>query len=121
MEVIDNLLLRGKVEEEEGWTYWARKMPSFHFDPDWEVQIIPPFLGALIRFYITKYDKLVSVYFDGYSRLGFVSDNDGDAIPYFEIYDDTSGDTYRYLLDESEEMMAKIRQILNGEDENYDC
>lgn len=121
MEVINDISFRGKIEEKEQWRLWIKKMPKLHFDPDWEVQIIPPCLGALIRFWITKGDKFVSVYFDGYSRLGFVSDNDGNAVPYFEIYDDTSGDIYRYLLDESEEMMAKIRQILNGEDKNNDC
>lgn len=37
MEVINDILLRGKVEKEEQWRSWCKKMPKLHFDPDWEV------------------------------------------------------------------------------------
>ena len=106
---------RYEIEKQESWREWARKIPALHFDPLWEVKIIPPFLGALARFWVRNGDKEVSVYFDAYSRLGFVCDNSGDPIPYYEIYDNYGGETYRFFLDETEEMMAKIRQILNGE------
>ena len=115
MKEIDSILLRGSVEEKEQWRLWAKKMPKLHFDPDWEVQIIPPFLGALIRFWITKGNKFVSVYFDAFSKLGVVYNNCHEFVPYFEILDENKNTTYRYLLDESEEMMAKIREILNVE------
>lgn len=54
----------------------------------------------------------MSVYFDAYSELGWMCDEDEQSIPYFEYYDDE--DTHRYYLDESEQMMNDIRNFLNN-------
>nr|DAN90730.1 MAG TPA: hypothetical protein [Bacteriophage sp.] len=52
----------------------GQKLPAFHFDKEWDVKIIPPFAGAIIRFVIDYKGKHVSVYFDAYSELGWMYD-----------------------------------------------
>lgn len=91
---------------------WAKEIPIFHFEKEWDVQIIPPFSGAVIRFCINHNDKHVSVYFDAYSELGYMYDEDNNPIPYFEYYD--GEDCYRYLINESEAMMEDIKKFLNS-------
>lgn len=90
---------------------WMTKMPSLHFEREWDVKIIPPFGGVLTRFTIDHNGKHVSVYFDGYSELGWMYDDDNNPIPYFEYYD--GEDTHRYLMDEVDEMMEDIKNFLN--------
>ena len=51
---------------------WADDIPPLRFKEEWEVQIIPPFGGALVRFLVSANDKLLSVYLDGYNMLGGV-------------------------------------------------
>ena len=85
---------------------WMRELPYLHFKQEWNVRIIPPFGGAIIRFYIDYNEKHVSVYFDGYDELGFVGE------PYFELYD--GEECYRYLMNEHEEMMRDIEKHLES-------
>ena len=61
---------------------WGARIPALHFEKEWDVKIIPPFGGAVIRFHISHNNKNVSVYFDGYSELGCVPE------PYWEYYDE---------------------------------
>lgn len=95
-----------KCEELQEYRKWMKEIPAFHFEKEWNVKIIPPFGGAIIRFHITHNDKFVSVYFDAYDRLGFMNK------PYFEFYD--GDECYRYLLNESEKMMEDIKSFLNS-------
>lgn len=105
-------ILRSRVEREENWREWCGKIPPLHFDSDWDVYIIPPFGGALTRVVVKKNGKQVSVYFDAYSLLGYMY-NEDKPIPYFEIYPSPDGEPRRYLLDETERMMEDIRTVLN--------
>lgn len=91
---------------------WCQKLPALHFKKEWDVTIIPPFGGAVIRFFIDYNGKHVSVYFDGYSELGYMVDDDGEPIPYFEYYDGT--ECYRYFANESDKMMADIERFLES-------
>ena len=104
--------LRHEVEAQEHWKDWLRKMPALRFDSDWDVRVIPPFAGALARFWIDKGDKHVSVYFDTLSRLGWMMDGE-EPIPYFELYP-FEDDVKRYHLDETDELMRDIRAVLNA-------
>ena len=77
----DTILERSVIESKEEWrSKWVKEIPYLHFDADWEVKIIPPFAGALARFIVKKGDKAVSVYFDGYSQLGFMYDENDNPI-----------------------------------------
>ena len=106
---------RLEIETEEKWKDWLDKIPPIRFDPDWDVKIIPPFAGALTRFWVDHGDKHVSVYFDTWSRLGWMYDSENEKpIPYFELYPYIDGDTKRYTLDEVNELMYDMRLILNA-------
>ena len=83
------------------------------FEREWDVKIIPPFGGAVIRFHIDHNGKHVSVYFDGYSELGYMVDENDKPIPYWEYYD--GEECYRYYIDESEQMMEDIKRFLESE------
>lgn len=91
---------------------WMKEIPALHFEKEWDVRIIPPFGGAVIRFWIWHNGKRVSVYFDAYSELGYMYDEDDNPIPYFEFYD--GEDCRRYYMDESEQMMEDIKEFLNS-------
>lgn len=108
---INNLNDRYNIERNENWRDWAVKIPAMRFDSDWDVGIVPPFMGALARFWVAKGEKAVSVYFDAFSYLGYMFDDDGNPIPYYEVLMD---DTKRYMIDETEKMMADIRAYLNS-------
>ena len=69
---------------------------------------IQNFINALIEYN----DKYVSVYFDGYSDLGYMVDENNKPIPYFEYYD--GDDCYRYYMNESEQMMNDIEKFLES-------
>lgn len=98
-----------KVQESNKW---MKEIPVLHFEKEWDVRIIPPFGGAVIRFWIWHNGKHVSVYFDAYSELGYVYDENNNPIPYFEYYD--GEDCYRYYMNESEKMMEDIKNFLNS-------
>ena len=106
-------LQRYRVESQENWREWCKKMPKLRFDPEWDVKIIPPFGGALARFAVSKGDRWCDVYFDAYSRLGWVMDDDDNPIPYFELYP-WEEDVKRYYMDEVDELLRDIRTILEG-------
>lgn len=91
---------------------WGREIPALHFEREWDVKIIPPFGGAVIRFCINHNGKHASVYFDAYSELGYVYDEYDNPIPYFEFYD--GEDCRRYYMNESEQMMEDIKNYLNS-------
>ena len=102
-------IARFHVEEEYEFRKWAGKMPAFQFDPNWEVKIIPPFGGAVARFYVINGNKHISVYFDAYDELGCVGE------PYWECYPNaTNGDVARFLFGEEDALMQEIKKVLNG-------
>lgn len=107
MRSIEDSMIISKYENLQECRKWGSIIPALHFEKEWDVKIIPPFGGAVIRFYIGYNDKHVSVYFDGYSELGCVPE------PYWEYYD--GEDCYRYLMDESEQMMTDIKKFLESE------
>ena len=70
----DLLRARYDVERREHWYSWIDKIPALHFDPEWDVRIIPPFGGAVARFYVHYNGNHVSVYLDTMCRLGWMVD-----------------------------------------------
>ena len=115
MNSVSSLTERYLLEEKEQWrSRWVKEIPYLQFDDDWKVKIIPPFAGALARFIVKKGDKTVSVYFDGYSKLGYMYDRNNNPIPYFEIYPaPNTEDVKRYYINKVDEMINDIRIVLN--------
>lgn len=101
-----------KCEELQEYAKWMRVISVLHFEKEWDVKIIPPFGGAVIRFWIDYNNKHVSVYLDAYSELGCMIDENGNDIPYFEYYN--GEDCCRYYINESEKMMEDIKNFLNS-------
>lgn len=112
MRDLNDTIIISKYESLQEYRKWGGRLPAFNFDKEWDVHIVPPFGGAIIRFCIKHNDKQVSVYFDGYSELGYMVDENDEPIPYFEYYDGT--DCHRYYMHESEKMMDDIRGFLNS-------
>jgi hypothetical protein len=99
----DRMMISAKHEVAFEGRRWVGDLPFLAFPADWEVQVIPPFCGAIVRFRarLRGGEKIVSVYFDGYNLLGIY---DG---PYWEAYP-IDVDTARFVLGEEAEMMKCI-------------
>jgi len=92
---------------DDGWMKIMNKIPYLTFPTGCEVQIIPPFYGAVARFRIRRADTPlaeISVYLDWYGNLGGSPDT-----PYWEIY---LTETERFGLNETDKMMERIGEIL---------
>ena len=113
MRDIQETMLIASYDNLQECRKWATKIPPLHFEKEWDVKIIPPFGGALIRFAIDYNGKHISVYFDGFSKLGWMYDGNDNPVPYFEV-NYYSRDVRRYLMDESEQMMKDIGDFLNN-------
>ena len=104
----DNKTKRLEIEAIEKWESWIDKIPKLHFAEDWDIKIIPPYLGAMVRFVVTQKDATVSVYLDCNQMLGYA---DGD--PYWEIYPNYDGDTQRFSIEDSKGLLAAISDSIN--------
>lgn len=102
---------RALVESQHEWRKWLSEIPTITFPSDWAVQIVPPFGGAVARFCVHKEGKRISVYLDCYDELGFVGQ------PYWEMYP-YKGDTYRCLMNDTDELVQKIKEALEDKDDN---
>lgn len=103
-ETMNRYEARSKYEMAFETDKWIKAVPTLKFKEHWDVKIIPPFGGAIIRFWVICGDKHVSVYLDAYNQLGWMEE------PYWEIYD--GEETERFLFEEHEEMMERITEIL---------
>jgi hypothetical protein len=93
---------RYKIEASEDWHQWITKLPFIPFPAGWQVKVIPPFAGAIARFQVKlPDDRVKSIYFDAYDRLGFVGS------PYWEVYP-VLGDVGRCLMDDVTELLRLI-------------
>lgn len=99
---------RCELEEREEWRKWMTEIPAIQFPSEWGVKIIPPFAGAIARFWVDLGEAHVSVYLDCYDNLGVVGE------PYWEIYpyDD---DTYRVLMADVDELVQRIQESLSAQ------
>lgn len=86
---------------------WLEEIPFIKFDKDWEIKIVPPFMGAVVRFRVKSGTKEISVYLDCYSVLGFASS------PYWEAYP-IGGDTARFGLKDTEDLLKAIREEIKN-------
>jgi hypothetical protein len=102
---------RYQIEAEEKWMEFAGTIPAFPLKPEWFVQMVPPFAGAMARFriYLTaeteKGAKHVSIYLDAYDALGCV------GTPYWEVYP-VNGDTERFSLLDTDGLIGSISRSL---------
>ena len=88
---------------------WQCEIPFIKFESEWEVKVIPPFGGAVVRFVIQYNNKRVSVYLDCYDSLGLVGE------PYWEIYP-YYGDTFRTGMNNVGELVAAIKESFESQE-----
>ena len=100
---INKLEMSEKIGEEFEWHKWVEEIPALNFPSDWDVKIIPPFNGAIVRFLVN--DKY-SVYLDCYNVLGFFEG------PYWEIHPDEDGETYRCAMNDTESLINKLKKLI---------
>ena len=60
-----------EIAEQDEWGKWIDLIPAIKFSPEWEVKVIPPFGGAIVRFLVICKGKTASVYLDCYDRIGY--------------------------------------------------
>lgn len=86
---------------------WIKEIPYLSFPTEWKIKMVPPFMGALVRFYIQFKEAHVSIYLDCYDHLGYVGE------PYWEIYPDKAGENDRYLMNDTEGLLKAISDSIN--------
>lgn len=105
---IENSLIISKYEAIQEHSKWLKEIPYIPIKDGWEVQISPPFAGAVVRFRVKSNESEVSVYLDCYDRLGIFGS------PYWEVYP-YDGDVYRVEMNAVDELIKTIQHsIENG-------
>lgn len=100
---------RYEIERQENWHETRQKMPKLRFPADWDVTIIPPFGGAMVRFTVELPCKTrKSIYADFHHALGYYGHPDDECpTPYWEVYP-VQGDVGRCDIDDVAELMRMI-------------
>ena len=93
----------------DDYNLWQDKIPFIKFPRDWEVKVIPPFHGAVIRFKIKKGLTEVSIYLDCYDTLGCVGE------PYWELYP-YKNDVFRCSMGDVDDLLKAIKYSLRHND-----
>lgn len=103
MEDLDMQITGIKLEKKMGYQEAVPKMPFLSFPDNYEIAVIPPFSGAMARFYVRKKGTKgrLSVYADFHDLLGFFNG------PYWEVFP-YQGDVFRCKIDEPEKLMKAI-------------
>ena len=100
MERMEVLAKRDSIMESNKW---IREIPYIKFKPEWEVKVIPPHAGAVVRFLVKHPDTktIISVYLDCYDIMGSMGQ------PYWEMYP-YKGDIERFFLNEVDQLVDAI-------------
>lgn len=102
---------RNKVETAMRYREWSLKIPQLEFPTGWKVRIVPPFTGAMVRFYVsTENTGSVSIYLDCHGILGAMDE------PYWEVHP-VEGDVGRVLMDDTERLFELIQQSLDEQEQ----
>ncbi len=97
------------VEREMEYGRWCDEIPYIRFPVAWNVQVIPPFGGAVVRFHVrNKRGMTVSVYLDCYDTLGCY------GAPYWEIFPGDGNDVSRYAMEDVAGLIKGISRALRG-------
>jgi hypothetical protein len=109
-EYLRQVRQRTELETSDEWRRWAETTPFIQFPPEWQVRIVPPYGGAIARFYVRYGDNQASVYLDCYNRLGYF------GAPYWEVYP-IDNDTARVPMEDVPGLLELIRQSLEEDHE----
>jgi len=104
-----DLLSRIKLESSMEYTRWVQEIPFIDFPTDWNVKIIPPYGGAVVRFLIEKDSNRISVYLDCYDQLGCYGS------PYWEVYPHFE-DVFRCDMNDTDSLLKAITESLKNKE-----
>lgn len=99
-------LLHYDYQEYYEWGRWSREIPNINFPKEWNVKIIPPSNGAIVRFIINDF---ISVYLDCYNKLGYYKHPNN---PYWEVYP-YKDDIFRCGISEIDELLHTIQTSID--------
>jgi len=100
-----------ELEEAAEWRRWTDEIPFIKFPADYSVKALPPFGGAIIRYWIKKdgCDQQISVYLDCYNMLGAIP-----MEPHWEIYPDSEGDNARFKMNDTAVLLEEIEKAFQA-------
>jgi hypothetical protein len=104
---LEESITLSKYESMMDMRKWTKEIPNLQFPSEWQIRIIPPFAGAVVRFMVFKERAYVSVYLDCYGKLGCY---DG---PYWEIYPDAEYTNVRFDMNDTAGLLKAIGESLN--------
>ncbi len=88
---------------------WRDKIPFMRFPTDWEIRFVPNFNESVVRFMVRKNGVTLSVFLDGYDKMGVVGE------PYWSIYPNKKREPSRYLLNDTAGLIEGLRNALRGD------
>ena len=102
---------RTYIEASERWDYWAVHTPPIPFKEEWSVTIIPPTMGAMVRFRVGVREHpqigVLSCYLDVSDTLGQV------GYPYWALYPvGTQGEVLYFRMEEVASLQKAITEEL---------
>ena len=101
LELLEAQLL---IEKEREYARWYKEIPYIRFPASWEVKVIPPFRGAIVRFRVRNTrGKEISVYLDCYDTLGCYGS------PYWEIFPAADNDIARYAMNDIDGLLKGLK------------
>lgn len=104
LELLEAQLL---IEKEMEYDRWYKEIPFIKFPASWEVKIIPPFRGAVVRFRVRNArGKEISVYLDCYDTLGCYGS------PYWEIFPAADNDIARYAMNDIDGLLKGLKAAM---------
>ena len=115
----DMRLRRYEIEDEQKWREEIEHIPFIRFPADWEVQVIPPFGDAVVRFRVRlPSGQSKSVYLDSRHSLGYYGHPGETPVSYWEVYP-YNDDVGRCARDDVAELLNMIAHetINEGETE----
>jgi len=99
-------IARHEIEASEEWRKWIEQIPALQFKPEWCVKVIPPFGGAMARFWIDCGEAHCSVYLDCHEAIGYYGS------PYWEVYP-VDGDVGRVAIHDAAGLIELIDQSIS--------
>lgn len=103
-DLVSPMIVSSLFERLFEWRKWADEIPFIQWPSEWKIKAVPPFCGAVIRYWIEKPNgNRISVYLDCYGQLGWVGH------PYWEAYP-VDGDTFRCAMNETKELLEAIER-----------
>jgi len=111
MEKMDIIMSKHKAAVEyakEMESYkWALEIPFIRFPMHWQVRILPPFIGAVVRFEVKYKDILVRVALDCYGLLEY------SELPQCWSITSMYSDIQTCAMEDTEELIKLIEQTFN--------